>query len=224
MVYVFVDLTVDGQLTDLLAQITPIATSSQGKLVWCWIDWSKYSKHSERLGLTGTVVPALAIDNMSNGLHYAFDEKETLNDASVTAWVNKYLNGEITPTLKSEEVPTENDGPVKVVVGKSYDEIVLDTTKNVLLEFYAPWCGHCKQLAPIYEEVGAAFKNRNDIVIAKIDATANDVNPNLGIRGFPTLKLFKANDKANPIDYQGDRTKEDLIRFVESQSAQRDEL
>jgi thiol-disulfide isomerase/thioredoxin len=53
--------------------------------------------------------------------------------------------------MKSEEVPATNDEPVKILVGKNFKELVLDNDKDVLVEFYAPWCGHCKQLAPIYE-------------------------------------------------------------------------
>lgn len=43
---------------------------------------------------------------------------------------------------------------LQVVVGKNFDEVVNDDTKDVLLEFYAPWCGHCKSLAPKYDELG----------------------------------------------------------------------
>lgn len=75
-------------------------------------------------------------------------------------------------------------------------------------------CGHCKQLAPIYDEVGKAFEGVNSVVIAKIDATSNDVNPKYGIKGFPTIKFFPANNKLSPIDFDGDRTKEDFVDFV----------
>lgn len=50
------------------------------------------------------------------------------------------------PFYKSEEIPATNNEPVKVVVAKSFNDIVLDETKDVLVEFYAPWCGHCKRV------------------------------------------------------------------------------
>ena len=54
----------------------------------------------------------------------------------------------------------------------------------------APWCGHCKQLAPIYEELGEHFKEREDVVIAKVDSTKNEVEDAV-VRSFPTLKFWK---------------------------------
>jgi len=194
----------------------PHAVASKGKLNWVYIDWAKYSKHSERLGLSGKVVPAMAIENIADGIHYAFNEETPITSESVGTWIDAFLNGKLEPTIKSEEIPETNDGPVKIVVAKTFDEIVFDTTKDVLVEFYAPWCGHCKQLAPVYEQLGAELSSISSVVVAKIDATSNDVNPNLGIRGFPTIKLFPANDKQNPIDYEGDRTKEDLTTFIET--------
>jgi protein disulfide-isomerase A1 len=82
-----------------------------------------------------------------------------------------------------------------------------------LIEFYAPWCGHCKALAPKYDELGELFKPFSDkVTIAKVDATLNDVPDD--IQGFPTIKLYVAGKKDAPVNYSGGRTVEDLAQFV----------
>lgn len=219
LAYLFVDTGVDGQKDSFLDKLRAVATATKGKLNWVWIDWQKYAKHSERLGLSGKSVPAVAIEKMQEGTHYAFDEAAEITTETIRAWADKFLAGDLQPTIKSEEIPATNDEPVKVVVAKSFADIVLDPSKDVLVEFYAPWCGHCKKLAPIYDELGAALKNVPSVVIAKMDATANDVDGKYGVRGFPTLKFFPANNKENPIDYEGDRSLEDLQQFVKSHAS-----
>ncbi|XP_057303174.1 uncharacterized protein LOC130640669, partial [Hydractinia symbiolongicarpus] len=72
----------------------------------------------------------------------------------------------------------------QVVVGKNFNEIVNDPIKDVLIEFYAPWCGHCKSLEPKFNELGEKFKNIKDVVIAKMNATANDVPQPFEVSGY----------------------------------------
>lgn len=69
-------------------------------------------------------------------------------------FLSQLKNGDLDSYVKSEPIPESNDAPVKVAVGKNFEEIVTKNGKDTLIEFYAPWCGHCKKLTPIYEELG----------------------------------------------------------------------
>jgi len=115
--------------------------------------------------------------------------------------------------LKSEDIPEPNDEAVITLVGKNFDKEVLNNDKDVLVEFYAPWCGHCKTLAPKFEEAAKKLAGNKNIVLAKIDATANEV-PSVQIKGFPTLKFYPSNKKSAPIDFEGDREVEGIIKWL----------
>ncbi|KAI9371798.1 thioredoxin-like protein [Aspergillus egyptiacus] len=101
------------------------------------------------------------------------------------------------------------------LIPKNFDKVVLESNKPALVEFFAPWCGHCKNLAPVYEELGAAFAHAEDKVsIAKVDADANrDLGKRFNIQGFPTIKWFDGKSDT-PEDYKGGRDLESLQAFV----------
>jgi protein disulfide-isomerase-like protein len=106
--------------------------------------------------------------------------------------------------------------PSKVVDlnDNNFDAIVLDSNKNVFVEFYAPWCGHCKKLAPEWEKLGAAFAGESEVVIAKLDADHyRDLGSKHGVTGFPTLIFFSKTDKEGE-KYNGNRGLEDLVAFI----------
>ena len=94
----------------------------------------------------------------------------------------------------------------------------MDVTKNVLVEFYAPWCGHCKKLSPIWDQLAADFKDVQGLTIAKMDATANEVD-GVDIRGYPTLKFYPKGSKNAPIDYDGGRELEGFKTWLNEKSA-----
>lgn len=139
---------------------------------------------------------------------------EDLTLEGLTEALKKYKEGKLTAHFKSSPVPEKNDEPVKIIVGDNFESLVLTSDKYVLVEAYAPWCGHCKKLAPIYEDLAKKLESENFITIAKMDATENE-HPLMPVTGFPTLKLFKPNSRT-PVDYTGDRSLKDLVKFLET--------
>jgi protein disulfide isomerase family A protein 3 len=136
---------------------------------------------------------------------------------ALQTFVENFLEGKIEAHVKSEEIP-DNSGPTKVAVGKNFDELVTSTDKDVLIEFYAPWCGHCKKLAPVWEELGALLKDEPTIAIVKMDATANDVPPTFVVHGFPTIYYYPADTKV-PKKYEGGRDVQDFVKYLAKHSA-----
>jgi len=103
---------------------------------------------------------------------------------------------------------------VTVLTPSTFDSIVLDSSKDVFVEFYAPWCGHCKSLSPIWEKFAHAFKNEKNVVIANLDADAHkDVGTKYDVSGFPTLVYFPKNNKKGE-RYNGGRELSELITYV----------
>ncbi|XP_051175352.1 protein disulfide-isomerase A3 [Leptopilina boulardi] len=122
--------------------------------------------------------------------------------------------------MKSEAIPEDNSGNVKVAVSKNFDDIVMNNDKDILIEFYAPWCGHCKQLAPIFDELGDKMANE-DVEIVKMDATANDVPPLFEVRGFPTLFWLPKDSKDKPMKYEGGRQLDDFVKYIAKHSTEK---
>jgi protein disulfide-isomerase A1 len=213
LAYIFSD---DEDATKSLVKVaTPFAQKYKGKINFVTIDANKYSGHAGNVGLKEQW-PAFSIQNLDNGAKYPLDQSLEINSENLDKFLEQFASGNMKPTLKSGEAPADNNGPVKVIVADQFNELVLDKSKDVFLEVYAPWCGHCKRLEPVWTQLGEQVsKLSSDIVIAKMDGTENDI-PEEGqfeVTGFPTLKFFKA-DTNELIDYDGDRSMEDLTKFL----------
>ena len=101
----------------------------------------------------------------------------------------------------------------------NFDDVVLKSGKPALVEFFAPWCGHCKNLAPVYEELAQSYQHHDKkVTVAKVDADANkDLGRRFGVQGFPTLKWFDGKSDT-PQDYSSGRDLESLQEFIKDKT------
>jgi len=139
-------------------------------------------------------------------------EGEAYNGGRTAKDIIDFLNGKAGTHARIKEAPSSTF----VLTDDNFDKVVKDSNKNVLVEFYAPWCGHCKKLAPDYEKVASIFASESDVVIAKMDATEHKTKPGeFGVTGYPTLKWFPKDDKSGK-DYSSGRSIEDFVNFINS--------
>jgi len=171
----------------------------------------------EFFGMKKDEVPAARVIRLADEMAKFKPTTDVLggDGSEMKKFVDDFLEGKLKQHLLSQDVPEDWDkNPVKTLVASNFDEVVFDKEKNVLVEFYAPWCGHCKQLAPIYDKLGEKFLEDSSVVIAKMDATVNELE-HTKINSFPTIKLYKKGDN-KVVEYSGERTLDGLSRFLES--------
>lgn len=141
---------------------------------------------------------------------------------ALTKFLDDFKAGTLQRHVKSEEEPSEQTAN-KVLTANNFDSFV-DGSKDAFIEFYAPWCGHCKSLAPKWDEMAEKFSDNDNVVIGKMDATANDVPSQFEVQGFPTLFWVPKGKLGSPVKYQGGRETKDLIDYVSKHTSAKDEL
>merc|ERR1712038_631683 len=194
-----------------------IAKDHKGEMLFVTIntDEEDHKRIMEFFGMEESELPSMRIIKLEEDMSKFKPASTELSDSNIRAFVKSYLGGELKPHLMSEEIPEDWDKEgVKVLVAKNFEEVAKDTAKDVLVEFYAPWCGHCKQLTPIWDKLGEKYKDHESIIIGKMDATANELE-DIKVQGFPTIKLIQK-ETNKIIDYNGERTLDGFVKFLES--------
>ncbi|KAL6080578.1 Protein disulfide-isomerase 2-3 [Balamuthia mandrillaris] len=108
----------------------------------------------------------------------------------------------------------KNSGVIELTP-QNFVSTVVNSPKYTLVEFYAPWCGHCKALSPEYEKVAKNLQGMIQVAAVNCDVESNrPLAGKYGIQGFPTLKLFKSGSDTPVEDYQGPRTAAAIVSWL----------
>lgn len=96
----------------------------------------------------------------------------------------------------------------------NFADTITNSGKDAMVEFYAPWCGHCKALKPEYKALAERFKDDDSVIIAAMDATAHNPPSNLKVEGYPTLYWLPKGNLAKAISYNEARQVDEMAEFI----------
>jgi len=206
---------------EILSRLEAAAGVRRGKITFVSMDVSKDDNKGvlDYFGVTADEAPTIYMVTLKEQmLKYKYTgAKGDITTEDLNAFLEQYEAGALKVHIKSEaDSPEHLAQAVKVVTGNSFQSLVIDNTKDVLVEFYAPWCGHCKKLEPVYLKMAQELEAEGaaDLVIAKMDSTLNDPPESINVRGYPTIYLFPGNNKQSPILFDGDRSSKAIKKFL----------
>ena len=106
----------------------------------------------------------------------------------------------------------KGSGPIELT-DKNFKKLVLQSDDMWLVEFFAPWCGHCKNLEPHWKKAASELKGK--VKLGTVDATVyQELAQEYGVRGYPTIKYFPAGLKGSAEEYDGGRTSDDIVAWA----------
>ncbi len=121
------------------------AKLSRGRIIFVLIDadQDENERVMEFFGLKKTDAPTIRLITLGQDMTKFKPSFDVITSDAVATFVQDFFDGKLQPHLLTQDVPEDWDAePVKVLVGKNFNEVARDKSKTVLVEFYAPWCGH----------------------------------------------------------------------------------
>ncbi|XP_006297318.2 protein disulfide isomerase-like 1-6 [Capsella rubella] len=148
-----------------------------------------------------------------NNLNSKFLLESDPSPNNIEEFCSGLAHGAVSPYYKSEAIPDNQNTSVVVVVGRTFDELVLKSQENVLLEVHTPWCLNCEALSKQVEKLSKHFKGFENLVFARIDASANE-HPKLKVDDYPTILLYKTGEKENPLKLATKSSAKEMAVFI----------
>jgi len=237
--FVDVDLEKNGKGFDYYAnRVRRVATDFGGKMLFNVGDKGDFSYTLTDFDLDLPGKKDIGAGIKLGNAHYGMAESFSVDN--LRAFVESYFSGALVPKIKEEPDPADNnheedgyggddegggdedDGSPSAVVtltDDNFEAVVNAPGVDVLVEFYAPWCGHCMQLKPTYKKVAAAFEGVATVTVAAMDATAHTPPDSFDVAGYPTLIFVKGDAAKTQVPYDGGRDVGSMVEYIKNNAA-----
>ncbi|KAM7009214.1 protein disulfide-isomerase [Tautogolabrus adspersus] len=184
--------------------------------VWVNVEEPRNGRMMEYFRVREFEAPLIRLVNLTDHITYHLPS-ESLDVETIKTFCQSYLQGTAKPKMQSEEIPEGwEEQPVKELVGMTLEKVAFNPNKTVFVLFYLPYSKASHAVFPLWEELAEALKDREDVVIARIDASANVINMSM-LGSYPSLCLFPALYAERAVVYTGKRKLKDLIKFIDKE-------
>ncbi|KAK7508549.1 hypothetical protein BaRGS_00000115 [Batillaria attramentaria] len=156
---------------------------------------------------------------VADGKKYPIKPMEEYDEDHIREFLDQFKRGELQPRVRSQPIPKKQQGPVTVVVAKTFDKIVRDPTKDVFISLYDPSCQKSRELEPTLNKLARRFRSVKNFVIAEMDGKANDIPTGYEVNTFPAFFFSPTDSKDKPLRYDGEREVGDFIQFLKDQAS-----
>lgn len=198
------------------------------------VDADQYKSLGGKFGIKG--FPTIKWFGLKKDSPKDYESGRTANDIVrfATGKINEITNSRLSGKSDNESSKSSNknntnknnnnynkgssnvgDKDVIVLEDSNFDTMVMDSKDMWLVEFYAPWCGHCKNLEPEWNKAATELKGK--VKVAKVDSTVhNKLSSRFGIRGYPTIKIFPPGEKSDSKleSYEGGRSADQIVSYA----------
>lgn len=198
----------------LVEPLQDVARKFKSKIMFIFVDIREDNLAKPFLtmfGLEESKDSVVVSFNYSSSLKYLLESDTT--PTSIEDFCSGLLSETVSPYYKSQPIPDNKNMSILTVVGKTFDELILNSPENILLEIYTPWCITCETTSKQMEKLAKHFKGLDNLIFARVDAFLNE-HPKLQVDDYPTLLFYSADDKTNPIPLPTKSSAKELAALI----------
>ncbi|GBE62549.1 disulfide isomerase [Babesia ovata] len=189
-----------------------VARELRSSVLFAWLDVEKFTAAKEAFAVES--FPSVA-HQTNTGRYILVPEAYSFDDAeAVLRFYADVDAGNVPRSIKSQEEPASNDGPVVILVGKTLPDFVKNATRPILLMIESPFCEHCKKFLPVFKAFGETMKTDGRVIVATLNGDGNEsALDHIQWTAYPTVLLIKPG--SNEVEtFDGPRTTDGLKDFV----------